>query len=81
MAVQLHCVIEKRLQYRGKKELFPIRSTRSVSQGTEVTFVTEYVFNVLEVICTKTYVRTSMIKIVSLQLSESSNVEIVPLFK
>ena len=39
------------------------------------------VFNVLEVICIKTYVRTSMIKIVSLQLSESSNAEIVFLLK
>ncbi len=47
MAVQLHCVIKKRLHYRRKRS-FPlsvliIRSTRSLAQGTEVMLVTEYV--------------------------------------
>lgn len=32
MLVQLHCIIEKRLQYQGKK-LFPIRSVSEVSKG------------------------------------------------
>ncbi len=42
MAMQLHCVIKKSLQYRRKSSLLP--STHSVSQGTEVTLVTKYVF-------------------------------------
>ncbi|ROL42260.1 CD151 antigen [Anabarilius grahami] len=42
MTVQLHCVIEKGFSNGEKGRLFPIRSTRSVSQGTEVTLVTEY---------------------------------------
>ncbi len=45
MAVQLHCVIKKGFSIREKgvcpSVLRP--STRSVSQGTEVTSVTEYV--------------------------------------
>ncbi|ROL50965.1 hypothetical protein DPX16_14496 [Anabarilius grahami] len=41
MTVQLHCVIEKGFSNGEKGRLFPIRSTRSVSQGTEVTSVTD----------------------------------------
>ncbi len=46
--MQFHCVIIKRLQLKRKKLFFRYkrlrRSTRSISQGTEVTIVTEYVF-------------------------------------
>ncbi len=49
MDVQFHCVIIKRLQLKRKKSFFPYKrlrcSTRSISQGTEVTIVTEYVFS------------------------------------
>ncbi len=47
MDMQLHCVIIKRLQLKRKKLFFPYkrlrRSTCSISQGTEVTIVTERV--------------------------------------
>ncbi len=48
MDVQFHCVIIKRLQLKSKKKKFSYkslrRSTRSISQGTEVTIETEYIF-------------------------------------
>ncbi len=49
IVVQFHCVIEIDFS-SGEKRLFPYASlsrcsTRSVSQGTEVTTVTEYDFN------------------------------------
>ncbi len=48
MDVQLYCVIKKGFSWRGKKYFFPYkhlqRSTLSISQGTDVTIVTEYAF-------------------------------------
>ncbi len=47
MYVQLHCMIKKDFSWRGQNIFFPYsvsqRSTRSMSQGTEVTIVTEYI--------------------------------------
>ncbi len=46
MDVQLYCVIKKGFSWRGKKYFVPYKrlqhSTLSISQGTDVTIVTEY---------------------------------------
>ncbi len=47
MDVQLNCMIKKGFSWRGKNEFFPYRVFDAVldpiSQGTEVTIVTEYI--------------------------------------
>ncbi len=48
MDVQLHCVIKKNSSVEEEKIVFLYKhlrlSTRSISQGTDVTIVTEYAF-------------------------------------